>query len=59
MNRRDDFYERAVEPIEDRMIRSVWRITRDVQDAEDAMQDALVRIWTHRVRIAATPALRP
>ena len=53
MNRPDDFYERAIEPIEDRMIRSVWRITRDVQDAEDAMQDALVRIWTHRDRIAA------
>jgi RNA polymerase sigma-70 factor (ECF subfamily) len=53
MNRPNGFYERIVEPIEDRMIRSVWRITRNVQDAEDAMQDALVRIWKCRDRIGA------
>ena len=38
----DDFYARFIEPIEDRMIRSVWRITRNVQDAEDAMQNAVL-----------------
>lgn len=53
MNRLTDFYERIIEPIEDRMIRSIWRITRDGQDAEDAMQDALVRIWTRQARIGA------
>jgi RNA polymerase sigma factor (sigma-70 family) len=50
------FYERVIEPIETRMIRSVWRITRDVQDAEDAMQDALVRIWKRRNRVGAHPS---
>jgi RNA polymerase sigma-70 factor (ECF subfamily) len=47
------FYERIIGPIEHRMIRSIWRITRNVQDSEDAMQDALVRIWKSRNRIAA------
>jgi DNA-directed RNA polymerase specialized sigma24 family protein len=53
MNHRDGFYEQIIEPIEDRMIRSVWRITRNVQDAEDAMQDALVQIWKRRQRIGS------
>ncbi len=33
------------------MIRSVWRITRNAQDAEDAMQNALMAIWKQRRRI--------
>jgi RNA polymerase sigma factor (sigma-70 family) len=46
------FYERVIEPINDRMIRSVWRFTRNAQDAEDAMQNALLVIWKRRHRIA-------
>ncbi len=38
-------YERIVGPIEDRMVRTVWRILRDSHDAEDAFQDAVARIW--------------
>ncbi len=60
MHTPDDFYGRFIEPIEDRMIRSVWRITRDAQDAEDAMQTALLVIWKRRNRVAghaAPPAL--
>jgi DNA-directed RNA polymerase specialized sigma24 family protein len=38
-------YERLIAPIEDRMIRSVWRIVRDPDDAEDAFQDALLMVW--------------
>jgi RNA polymerase sigma factor (sigma-70 family) len=60
MHTTDDFYGRFIEPIEDRMIRSVWRITRDAQDAEDAMQTALMIIWKRRERVtrhAAPPAL--
>jgi RNA polymerase sigma factor (sigma-70 family) len=56
----DDFYGRFIEPIEDRMIRSVWRITRDAQDAEDAMQSAIMEVWKRRHRIiqhAVPPAL--
>ena len=47
----DGFYETYIKPIEDRMIRSVWRITRNSQDSEDAMQNALVLICKHRTRI--------
>jgi len=46
------FYQEIIEPIEDRMIRSIWRVTRNAADAEDAMQDALVAIWRRRNRIA-------
>jgi len=38
-------YERLIAPIEDRMIRAVWRIVRDPADAEDAFQEALLTIW--------------
>ena len=60
MHTPDDFYGRFIEPIEDRMIRSVWRITRNAQDAEDAMQSALLVVWKRRHRVirhAAPPAL--
>jgi Sigma-70 region 2 len=61
MHTPDDFYERFIEPIEDRMIRSVWRITRNAQDAEDAMQTALLVMWKRRDRVAghaAPPAIK-
>jgi RNA polymerase sigma factor (sigma-70 family) len=51
MNAPDDFYGRFIEPVEDRMIRSVWRITRNAQDAEDALQTALLTVWKHRHRV--------
>jgi RNA polymerase sigma-70 factor (ECF subfamily) len=60
MHAPNDFYGRFIEPIEDRMIRAVWRITRDAQDAEDAMQSALLCVWERRHRIvrhAVPPAL--
>ena len=38
-------YERLIAPIEDRMIRAVWRIVRDPDEAEDAFQEALLTIW--------------
>ena len=38
-------YERLIAPIENRMIRCVWRIVRDPNDAEDALQDALLTVW--------------
>jgi RNA polymerase sigma-70 factor (ECF subfamily) len=50
------FYEQVIEPLEDRMIRSIWRITRNGQDAEDAMQNALLAIWKGRQRIDRHPS---
>jgi RNA polymerase sigma factor (sigma-70 family) len=35
-------YDQIIGPIEDLMIRSIWRIVRNPHDAEDAMQDALL-----------------
>lgn len=37
------------------MIRSVWRIVADAQDAEDAMQNALLMIWKRWDRVATHP----
>lgn len=51
MNSSDSLWQQIIEPIEDRMIRSVWRITRNAQDAEDAMQNALTAIWRRQHRI--------
>jgi len=42
-SRRD--YDALIRPIESQMIRSVWRITRNREDAEEAFQDALLAIW--------------
>lgn len=47
------FFDRFVAPMESRMIRSIWRITRNSQDAEDAMQNALIAIWRQRELIAS------
>ena len=48
-------YEEIIGPIEDRMIRSIWRITRDAHDADDAMQNALVTVWKRWTRIGRHP----
>ena len=52
MNSSDSLYQQIIEPIEDRMIRSVWWITRNAQDCEDAMQNALLAIWKRQHRIS-------
>jgi RNA polymerase sigma factor (sigma-70 family) len=56
MNDRQQTYDRVVRPIEDRMIRSIWRIVRNPQDAEDAMQDALVIVLKQWDRISRHPS---
>lgn len=55
MNSGHGDYERLVRPIEDRMIRSVWRIVRDPDDADDAFQEALTTIWKRLNRIRRHP----
>ena len=57
MDDQSQAYEEIIGPIEDRMLRSIWRITRDAHDAEDAMQNALVTLWKrwNRVRCHASP----
>jgi RNA polymerase sigma-70 factor (ECF subfamily) len=48
-------YERLIQPIEQRMIRTVWRIVRDPDNADDAFQDALETIWKRLDRIRSHP----
>ena len=48
-------YEILIQPIEDRMINSVWRITRNPDDADDAFQDALAKIWKQFGKIRLHP----
>jgi len=38
-------YERLIAPITDRMMRAVWRILRNPDEAEDAFQEALTTVW--------------
>jgi len=56
MNDLQQTYDRIIRPIENRMIRSIWRIVRDPQDAEDAMQDALVIVMKRWDRISRHPS---
>ncbi len=49
-------FERLVRPLEREMLRAVWRVCRDPRDSEDALQNALLRIWTKLESICAHPA---
>ena len=48
-------YDTLVRPIEDQMIRSVWRIVRNPDDADDAFQEAMATIWKRLGRIRCHP----
>jgi RNA polymerase sigma-70 factor, ECF subfamily len=55
MSESQQTYDRIIRPIEDRMIKSIWRIVRNTQDAEDAMQDALLTITKRWDRVSRHP----
>ena len=44
-------YDQLIAPIEVRMMRTVWRVLGDADEADEALQDALVRIWKKLTRI--------
>lgn len=48
-------YEGIIRPIEQQIMRSVWRITQDADDADDAVQEAMSQIWQRLPRIRAHP----
>ncbi len=51
----DLFYETYLAPLETRMLRTAWRLTRDPDQARDALQDAMARIWKQRQRVRSHP----
>ena len=55
LDRPEQIYERFVQPLEGQMIRSVWQVLRDPDDAEDALQDSLAVIWKRLKRISRHP----
>lgn len=55
MDNREFDYDQLVRPMESRMMRSIWRIVRDKEAAEDALQDALAVIWKKRDTVARHP----
>jgi len=55
MDHRQLAYERLIAPIETRMIRTIWGIVRDPDEAQDALQEALAAVWRHWDRLQNHP----
>lgn len=55
MENREFDYDELVRPLESRMMRVAWRIVREREAAEDALQDALAAIWKKRAAVARHP----
>jgi RNA polymerase sigma-70 factor, ECF subfamily len=55
METREFDYDGLIRPMESRMMRSIWRIVREKEAAEDALQDALAVIWKKRDTVARHP----
>lgn len=55
MASREFDYDAIVRPLEPRMMRSIWRIVRERQAAEDALQDALTVVWRKRRAVDRHP----
>ena len=55
MKQREFDFDSLVRPMETRMMRSIWRIVRQREAAEDALQDALTVIWRKRGTVARHP----
>jgi RNA polymerase sigma-70 factor (ECF subfamily) len=51
----EEFYERFLAPMENRMMRTAWRIVRNPDQARDALQEALASIWRGRETIRRHP----
>jgi RNA polymerase sigma-70 factor, ECF subfamily len=48
-------YDELIAPLEAMMMRSIWRIVRNPDLAEDCLQDALAVIWKKRFQIRLHP----
>ncbi|MFC2156335.1 RNA polymerase sigma factor [Acidobacteriota bacterium] len=48
-------FEQLIEPLKDRMIRSIWRVVRDSHAVEDTLQNTLTILWKRLDRIRNHP----
>jgi RNA polymerase sigma factor (sigma-70 family) len=48
-------YDELIAPLEATMMRSIWRIVRSTDTAEDCLQDALAVVWKKRFQIRRHP----
>ncbi len=48
-------YDELIAPMEAAMMRSIWRVVRNAELAEDCLQDALATIWKKRFQIRLHP----
>ncbi len=55
MNPPEPDFDALIRPMESRMMRSIWRIVRQREAAEDALQEALMAIWRKRASVARHP----
>ncbi len=51
----ETLYDHVIAPMEPRMMRTIWRIVRQTDLAEDTLQDALAVIWAKRSRVLRHP----
>jgi RNA polymerase sigma factor (sigma-70 family) len=58
LNSKPPSYDALILSMQDQMMRSIWRITRAAEDAEDALQESLTIIWKRRARIERHPCRR-
>ena len=42
-----DAFEMLIEPYLEKLFKSIWKITRNREDAEDALQETLLKAYTH------------
>jgi len=52
---KSDSYTRFIEPIEGQMIGVIWRVLRDSDESDDALQNALAKIWSKRKAVFSHP----
>jgi RNA polymerase sigma-70 factor (ECF subfamily) len=51
----DALYDQLIAPMESKMMRTIWRVVRQRDHAEDTLQDALAIIWRKRDRVRQHP----